>query len=160
MSNYRTESLLWLMKNTLNFDSIPPAADYLNYGKALLLCCKGDGVIAEGERAFVVGYFAAFGCPDDVLDTLSVYSGEGDLKSIVGSSPQLQMTSKAAIYDSIRACDADGKLADGEINVIKEIAAMVNVSTSEVDDIIAIYRAEQAVKETRLQITYPNGSPY
>ena len=35
---------------------------------------------------------------------------------------------------------------------------MVNVSTSEVDDIIAIYRAEQAVKETRLQITYPNGS--
>ena len=160
MSDYRNKSLLWLMKNTLNFDSIPPPADYLNYGKALLICCKGDGVIGNEERTFVIGYFAAFGCPDDVLDALSGYNGDGDLKEIVGSSPQLQMTSKAAIYDAIRASDADGELADGELDVIKRIASMVNVSSSEVDDIIAVYRAEQAIKDTRLQITYPNGSPY
>ena len=160
MSNYKEKSLLWLMKNSLNFDSIPPAADYLNYGKALLICCKGDGDLAEAELNFVIGYFAAFGCPEDVLDTLSSFDCTGDLEEIVNSSPQLQMTSKAAIYDAIRASHSDGALVEGEVNVIKEIAQMVNVSSTEVDDIISIYHAEQSIKATRLQITYPGGSPY
>ena len=160
MSEYRERSLLWLMKETLNFDSIPPAADYLNYGKALLICCKGDGDLADKERGWVIGYFSAFGCPDDVLDELSSFDGEGSLADVVNSSPQMQMTSKAAIYDAVRACDADGELAKGEIDVIKNIAGMINVSERDVDDIISIYHAEAALKTTRLQITYPDGSPF
>ena len=97
MSKYRNDSLLWLLNYMVNFNSIPPAGDYLNYGKSLLICCKGDGNIAAAERAFVIGYFAAFGCPDDVLDTLATYDGTGDLKAILSSSSQLQMNSKAAI---------------------------------------------------------------
>ncbi|MDC1369385.1 hypothetical protein N8301_02175 [Cyclobacteriaceae bacterium] len=82
------------------------------------------------------------------------------LKAILSSSPQLQMNSKAAIWDAVRASNADGDLAVGEVEVIKNIAKMLNISASEVDDIISIYHAEEAIKATRLQITYPNGSPY
>ena len=160
MSKYRERSLLWLMKETLNFDSIPPAADYLNYGKALLICCKGDGQVAESERSWVIGYFSAFGCPDDVLDELSSYNGEGNLDEVVNSSPQMQMTSKAAIFDAVRACESDGDLSPGEVDVIKRIAGMINLSDRDVDDIISIYFSEAAIKATRLQITYPDGSPF
>ena len=160
MSKYRNDSLLWLLNYMVNFNSIPPAGDYLNYGKSLLICCKGDGNIAAAERAFVISYFAAFGFPDDVLDTLATYDGTGDLKAILSSSSQLQMNSKAAIWDAVRASNVDGDLAVGEVEVIKNIAKMLNISASEVDDIISIYHAEEAIKATRLQITYPNGSPY
>jgi ethanolamine utilization microcompartment shell protein EutL len=60
----------------------------------------------------------------------------------------------------VRASNVDGDLAVGEVEVIKNIAKMLNISASEVDDIISIYYAEEAIKATRLQITYPNGSPY
>jgi uncharacterized tellurite resistance protein B-like protein len=55
---------------------------------------------------------------------------------------------------------ADGELAPDEINVIKKIASMVMVTDTEVEDIIAIYKAEQSIKAARIQLTYPNGSPY
>jgi hypothetical protein len=103
--------LLWLLKETLNFDSKPPAMDYENYGKALLICAKGDGKIVEAERQWLLGYFDAFGCDEDVLDRLSKYDGNDDIKDVIEHTPALSQTRHAAVYDAIRVSAGDGDLA-------------------------------------------------
>jgi len=157
---YTKAGLLWIYSEELNFKTVPPPGDFKGYGQAILNCCKGDGIIHKKERAFVLGYFKTFGCPDDVLDYLSTYDAEVSMEEAISISPQLQMCSRAAIYDAVRACDGDGDLAALEVDAIKALAALVGVEEGTVNDIVAIHRAEQAVKTARLQITYPLGAPF
>ena len=55
---------------------------------------------------------------------------------------------------------SDGDLASTELDVVKALASSIKVTATQVDDIVSIYKTELAVKETRLQITYPGGAPF
>merc|ERR1711865_508888 len=157
---YTQDGLLWIYREALEFKSVPPPGDFKGYGEAILNCCKGDGVIHDKEREFVLGYFKTFGCNDETLDYLKAYDGGVSMETAISGSMQLKMCSKAAIYDAIRACMGDGDLAEDELNCIKGLGSQIEVTNDQVNDIVAVYKAELAVKNLRLKITYPGGAPF
>jgi uncharacterized tellurite resistance protein B-like protein len=152
--------LLWLLKETLNFNSKPPAMDYDNYGKALLICAKGDGVVAEAERNWLLGYFDAYGCPEDVLERLAGYDASENIKAVIERTPALSQTRRAAVYDAIRVCSSDDGLHDAELAAIKRLAGELGLSDQDVEALVQVHREESAVKTKRQQLTYPGGQPY
>ena len=92
-------------------------ADALLTKPSLCVFFAGDGIIHENERAFVLGYFKTFGCGDETLDYLSKYDGEVSMVDAAAASPQVQMCSKAAIYDALRASMADADIAPKEVRL-------------------------------------------
>ena len=155
VSPYRDTGLLWIYKEQLKFKTIPPSGDFKAYGQVILNCCKGDGEIHEEERTFVLGYFACFGCPDDVLDYLKTYDGEVDMATAAGASMQVQQCTTAAVYDAVRACQADSKvhaIDERELEAIKGMAATLDVTGDTVDKIVSIIAEERTIKNTRLQV--------
>lgn len=67
---------------------------------------------------------------------------------------------RAALHPAhCRFADAAGS-APPQLTVIKELAAQVKINEEEVDAILAVYKAEMALKETRLALTYPTGAPF
>jgi uncharacterized membrane protein YebE (DUF533 family) len=154
------EGLLWLLRENLNFKSKPPVSDYENYGKALITCANGDGRITKEERGFILGYFDAFGCEPQVLDTLREYEGGEDMSDIINRSPLLQATARASVYDAIRACMADGELHPDEKNTVSKMASSLGLTEFDVQELIDVYTEELEVKEKRQRLTYPEGQPY
>jgi hypothetical protein len=152
--------LLWLLNEHLSFKQIPPPMDYEGFGKLLLTCASGDGRITAAERAWVIGYLDAFGAPQAVLDTLSVYDGRSALKQIIESSPTVKMSATSAVYDAIRACAADGDLHRDEIRVIEEAAASLGLAPSTVRDLMDLYHEEQFLRAKRLRRLFPDGAPF
>lgn len=53
----------WVYKYTLNFKQ-PPQGAIEAFAKALLIAAKGDSVISQAERDWVVGLTAAQGASD------------------------------------------------------------------------------------------------
>jgi hypothetical protein len=53
----------WVYKYTLNFKQ-PPQGAIEAFAKALLIAAKGDSVISQAERDWVVGLTAAKGASD------------------------------------------------------------------------------------------------
>ena len=53
----------WVYKYTLNFKQLPQGAIEA-FAKALLIAAKGDSVISQAERDWVVGLTAAQGASD------------------------------------------------------------------------------------------------
>jgi uncharacterized membrane protein YebE (DUF533 family) len=154
------EGLLWLLRENLNFKSKPPVSDYENYGKALITCANGDGRITKEERGFILGYFDAFGCEPQVLDTLREYEGGEDMGDIINRSPLLQATARASVYDAIRACMADGELHPDEKKTVSKMASSLGLTEFDVQELIDVYTEELEVKEKRQRLTYPEGQPY
>ncbi len=145
---------LWLYKNRWNFESTPTHDDYIFYGQALLVCAKGDGVLDDAERKWVLGYMAAFGCPQEVREMLSEYHADDTISDVLSKVTHvtLEATGSAVVYDAVAACWADGELSDGEIAKIKEMGAQMKVSAEKVDQLIANYAEEQANRQRRLEL--------
>jgi hypothetical protein len=68
-----------------------------------------------------------------------------------------QIAQRCCIWDAIRACGADGELADEELATIHKMAARVGVPPEVVDEFVEIYNPEQALKARRIQLAFPHG---
>lgn len=150
----------WLLHDSFDFKTLPPATDYDGFGKALLTCANGDGRITAAERAWVLGYLDAYGCPEAVLERLAVYDGKESLEQILASSPTVKLSATSALYDAIRACYADGELSSGELAALETMAKLVEVDRYTLRQLIEHYHEEQHLRGKRLRLLYPHGNPF
>ena len=157
MSN--ATGLKWLYKEHLNYGNVPAGGDEAAYSKALLVCAKGDGVISENERAWMVGYAAAFGADEAHLEMLKAYDGGDDIVALVAANPGLKAQSRDVVYDAIRVSYADGDMSDGERQAIAYMAQQLGLAAELVGQLEAVYLAEQSLKQARWALTYPQGAP-
>jgi hypothetical protein len=51
--------------------------------KSLLICANGDNEITLSERDWVVGYAAAYGAPEQLVEALKNYQGDEGIDSAV-----------------------------------------------------------------------------
>jgi uncharacterized membrane protein YebE (DUF533 family) len=124
----------------------------LRYAKALIVCAAGDGVISERERQWVVGYLITVGDSDAVIEEIRAYSGNDSLKDLIGDDPLLVLTGRSIIYDALRACAADGDLADGERDRILEAAAELGVPAETVAELEEIVQQEGVLRKRRRKL--------
>ena len=149
----------WFFTETWNFKSPPPREADVFFAKAILMCAKGDGVLSQPERDFIVGYFATIGAPESMIQELQTYEGGDDLSAMVAPIPDPGIHN-AIIYFALKACEADGQLSDGERARIHKLANQLNVTSETVDSIYDLYQEETKMKEKRLGILFPAGSPF
>ena len=149
----------WFFKETWNFSEPPPREADEFFGKAIMMCAKGDGELSQPERDFIVGYFATIGAPESMIEELKTYDGNDDIKELVAPIPDPGIHN-AIVYFALKACESDGKLSDGEMARIRSLASQLNVKPDVVDSIYDMYQEEIKMKEKRLQVLFPAGSPF
>lgn len=130
-------------------------AENLAYGKALLTAAKGDGDISDAERDWIIGYLTAGGHSDETLSILASFDGEADFEGLFVEGVMKDPASpRLVVCDAIRACGADGDLAGAEITKIHDMALLLDVPTTVVDEFVDIYRQEQALKARRIELAF------
>lgn len=150
----------WYYREFWGFARVPTGSDQALYGRALLCCCNGDGILHADERGWVLGAAAVRGFPPAVLEDLRTYAGTDDVAEIVRSSPTVARACRALIFDALCACEADGVLADGEWDSIVKMAAALDVPEAVVKQIHEARVAERSATQARIKVVYPDGSPY
>ena len=130
-------------------------AENLAYGKALLTAAKGDEDITDAERDWIIGYLTAGGHSDETLAVLRSFDGEADFEGLFSEGVMTDPAGRRlCIFDAIRACGADGDLAETEIARIHDMAQLLGVPEDVVGEFVDIYRQEQALKARRIALAF------
>ena len=155
----KNEGLLWLVNLKCNFQKLPNYEDYNTYLKAVLICANGDGTLAPKERDWVVGFASAYGALDSLVEELKSYKADEDIEKMISNNPVANASRRFLVYDAILACSADGEYSDPERATITKMAAKLGISQDVVKQIERICIEEIELREKRLKLMYPEGSP-
>ena len=134
-------------------------ADLKAIAKAVINCAQGDGELSAAERDWVVGAYAARGVPAELIDELRAYQGKDDLETLLAGVKSRHAAPRAVIYMAIQACAADGELHALELDVIVKMGALLGVTADVVHQLKAVYDEEQAVRQKRITLAFPDGLP-
>jgi uncharacterized membrane protein YebE (DUF533 family) len=132
----------------------------LDFFKALIVCCNGDGNLTEEEREWCIGYCAATGGTEETLLALRDYAGDEDVVAVIGRGRPHAATHRRLIYDAIRAASSDGDYHEAERATVRRMAAEVGLSAGEVEAFEDLYAEEQRLKDRRLSLVIPVGTPH
>lgn len=143
-----------------DFTTEASQADLLEFFKALIVCCNGDGNLTEEEREWCVGYCAATGGTAETLQALMEYPGEEDVAVVIGRGRPRAAAHRRLIYDAIRAASSDGDYNEAERATVRKMAAEVGVTLEEVAQFEDLYAEEQRLKDRRISLVIPVGTPH
>ena len=96
MSDMERDGALWMLKDVYGFKNLPPDGDYKAFIKAVLICAKGDGVLATEERDWVVGRAAAY--RNTGYEIAKTYEADEDLLYVLSQAPPLLSISSFNIF--------------------------------------------------------------
>ncbi|MEH1828870.1 MAG: TerB family tellurite resistance protein [Nostoc sp.] len=146
----------WVYKYTLNFKQ-PPQGAIEAFAKALLIAAKGDSVISQAERDWVVGLTAAKGASEKLIEELQNYQANEDIEQVLSKDSIADGAREALLYTAIEASAADGEYNDGEKASVRKIAARLGVSENVVQELEAHYAEDRALFKKKIKTLYPNG---
>ena len=150
----------WVFDDMWGFTADVSQPVLLEFFKALIVCANADGEITDAERAWCMGYCAATGATPETLAALQDYDGAEDILVVIERGQHLGTAHRPVIYDSIRACSADGELSDAERATIARMAAEAGVTDEEVAEFERIYAEDRALRERRIKAVFPVATPY
>ena len=150
----------WVFEDMWEFTSEVPIPVILDYFKACMVCANADGELSDPERAWCVGYCAALGATPDTLAELEAYAGDEDVNAVIDRASLTGIANRPLAYDSIRACSADGELSEGEHATIRKMAAKMGVTDDELAELVGIYADERALRDRRIKVCFPQGTPF
>jgi uncharacterized tellurite resistance protein B-like protein len=150
----------WVFEDMWDFTADVSQPVLLEFFKALIVCANADGELTDEERAWCIGYCAATGATPETLAELDSYAGTEDILDVIERGRHLGTAHRPVIYDSIRACSADGELSEGERATIRKTAAVVGVSDDELAEFERIYAEDRALREKRIRAVFPAETPY
>jgi uncharacterized membrane protein YebE (DUF533 family) len=150
----------WALLEHWDFSVETSQEALLDFFKALVVCCNGDGNLTEEEREWCIGYCAATGGTEETLLALRDYAGDEDVATVIGRSRPHAATHRRLIYDAIRAASSDGEYHEGERAMVRRMASEVGVSDAEVDAFEELCGEEQRLKDRRLGLVIPVGTPH
>ena len=153
------KGLSWLFKEKFTFNEVPDFKSFDGYFKSLLICANGDGQLTAAERDWVIGYAAAYGASDLLIEELKSYAASEDFDQVVSQSKISDASRHYIIYDAIKACGADGEYSEPEQVTVIKMAAKLGISERVVNEIESIYLEEAKLFEKRLALIYPSGAP-
>ena len=137
-----------------SYDSYISEEDALAYLKALLICTKGDGIISEAEREYVIGFVACRELPLSIIEAARTYDANEDIADIISHNTIVQKGKKAIIYWAIKACSADAEYNNQEKAAVRKMAGLMGVPEEIVEEIEAVIIEEQKLKEKRNALVY------
>ena len=159
MSDMDRDAKLWMMNEIYGIKTIPPDEDYETYVKATLICAKGDGVLAQEERDWVVGRAATL--RNHWYEFAKTYPADENLLDVIAKAHNVNKNGRRIIvYAAIKACSADGEYNQEERAKVAELAKTLGVEQEVVDRIEQLCKKESNIREERIALMFPNGIPY
>ncbi len=159
--SYSELARAWVRRELVDLDQELPSRTFEIYFRALLVCAKGDGELEDNEREWVLGFCAAFGGDDELLDTLRTYPAHERIKEVIAGNPGVQKAGRRSLlFNAIEACAADGNYADGERARVRRMAHAMNVPLDEVEQLEALYEEQRALRQKKAQLLFPDGVPF
>jgi tellurite resistance protein len=155
----RKEGLHWLFNKKCGFKEIPGLPAFDSYLKAILICANGDNELTQAERDWVIGHGSAFNAPDQVIEELKTYQADEDIDAVISRDTAANACRRYLVYDAIEACSADGEYSNRERETVTKMAAKLGVDAEIVKQIEEIYTQEAKLREKRLSLLFPTGTP-
>ncbi|MEQ9369901.1 MAG: TerB family tellurite resistance protein [Coleofasciculus chthonoplastes F3-SA18-01] len=126
------------------------------------MCAKGDGTLAPAERDRQISYFSALGTPESVIKELEVYEANDELADLLANSSERikNLVQRDVVYQAIKASAADGELSEAEQNKISQMAELLGVASEVVEQLVELHKEEEQLRQKRIKLLYPNGTPY
>ena len=158
----KTVGAVWLLKD--HCGATDEAIEFLTdeenlaHAKSVYVAANGDGRVTDAEKDWMIGYFTAAGASQSTIDALKSYTGGDQFEDFFAMEGVRQIAQRSWIWDAIRACGADGDLADEELATIHRMAAKVGIPAEVVDEFVDIYRHEQELKRKRIELAFPGGT--
>ena len=154
----------WLFNQRFGYayDKIPPGVAFEAYGKALIMCAAGDGKISEEERQWVVGFFAAFNSPTEIIRSLKTFDGKGDIIKTLSTGNTIASTPAAKrwlVWDALNTCAADGDLNEGELKRIRSMASAIGLEPRVVSEIEHLHNEQTNLRKKQFALLWPDGIP-
>lgn len=118
--------------------------------KALLVCVNGEGALADTERAWVIGFAAAAGAPEALLDELGVYTASDSLEHVVAQSASIDHGRPALVYLAMLAARSDQSYSVGERRAVRHAAATLGVGEEELQALKRLAAAEARLRTERV----------
>ncbi|MBW4571282.1 MAG: TerB family tellurite resistance protein [Tolypothrix carrinoi HA7290-LM1] len=160
MSDIKKLGQSWIFNWFFGFQEIPTDDDCCIYMKSVLCCAKGDGIISQEEKDWAIGFCASWGVADWVIEELKTYEGDEDLEEVIARSPQVSIAQRDLLLTAIRACAADGEFHEQEKAKIRQMAAIIGVPEETVEQLEQLQKEESALRQKRINLLYPEKSPY
>ncbi len=147
----------WVYKHLQGANKQLPDEAIGTFAKALLIAAKGDSVLSQDERDWVIGLTAAKGASEALLAELETYSGDEDIESLLQSNPVSNKSRRNLIYTAIQASDADGTYNEGEKAAIRSIASKLEISEDVVAELENFYQKEKELFDNKISLLFPDG---
>jgi hypothetical protein len=128
--------------------------DHDRYARALMISVNGDGRITPEERDWILGYLRSAGDSDSILEAISAYDGSEAIEDVVRPEDRT-LWGRVLVYDALRACWSDGDLADGERDVILQMADRLEIPRAAVAEIEDLIREEHEQRARRRDLLFP-----
>jgi signal transduction histidine kinase len=155
----RQTALCWLGWETYE---IPAEAydqlveeDNLTWALAVYACAGGVSGINQVQREWIVGYMAAAGNSEWVLDALRAHDRDDSIEAALAASG-VAHASRGFLYDTIRMFSADGDLTSAELRQVHRAAGELGLTQDVVADLLRIVADERELRRRRYEaITAP-----
>ncbi|HEX3622968.1 MAG TPA: hypothetical protein VHT97_11695 [Acidimicrobiales bacterium] len=150
----------WSVLEMWDFSTEADQAALLEYFKALIVCCNADRNLTDEEREWCIGYCAASGGTEETLEALQAYTGDEEVAEVIGRGQPQAAAHRRLIYDAIRAASSDGDYNEAERATVRKMAAEVGVTQAEVAEFEELYADDQRLKDRRISLVIPVGTPH
>lgn len=152
---------LWLLREMWDFPSGVPEDQRLDYLKAIMSCARAGAELSEAEKNWVIGYGAACGAHQATVDALEAYNGEEEVVTILERNmPVARTWGRVAVFDAIRASNADVEYTDEERAAVRREASTLGISEEVVVALESLYQEEQELKRRRIRLVFGEEIPY
>ena len=152
---------LWLLREMWGFPNGVPEDERLDYLKVIMACARAGTDLAPAEKAWVIGYGAACGAHQATVDALDAYDGDEDVVAILDRNrPVADTWGRVAVFDAIRASNADESYTDDERAAVRREAAALGVGDDVVVALEALHEEEQDLKRRRIALVFGSDVPY
>jgi signal transduction histidine kinase len=132
--------------------------DNLNHAKAVILCAGGGKQITHRERDWLLGYHAAAGTADWVLELVATYDGDEPIGTIM-DQPSMTETRRGVLHDALRMCTADGDLRPDEVKRLLVGADAMGVDREVFAELRGIVAQEGALRRRRYELVVAPALP-
>ena len=149
----------WYLRLERGFSEPVPLSIAKTYFKALLVFARGDGVLSERERSWVVGFAALLGHSDEFLQFVHSYSADDNIDELIEELNASQEAQRALLYDAICACTADG-YHELEQQRIHRVAKSLGIPDNVIVRIEALVTSELELTAVKRQILHNNVAPF
>ncbi|MGF1938491.1 MAG: TerB family tellurite resistance protein [Nostoc sp. ChiQUE02] len=160
MSDIKKLGASWIMNWFFGFNQTPTNEDSSIYMKSVLTCAKADGVLSPEEKDWALGFCASWGVADWVIEELKTYEADEVLEEVIARSPQVSMAQRDILLSAIWVSAADGEYHEKEKAKIRKMATILGIKEEIVDQLEQLHKEESALRQKRLNLLYPEKSPY